>query len=221
MINQCKGFLWRSLGTFLKNPVSVDNGPDPATPIPPTDITATQPKYSYNAGIAASVNEAFEAISKFSSIVAVHYEIFRGLARDKTDCAIRCLVSCEIPELDCDYYIYNEVNQECIMGNIVYSTATGIPPTTPDEYLHDDRPLTVINYKKAEIPRIESQLLNGFTAETCPNNLVVIEDSTNLDVNDGFTACKYAIYNNLGGKVKITLGSSWAQVIILVFFSCN
>ena len=100
------------------------------------------------------------------------------------------------------------------MGNIVFSTATGIPPITPDEYLHDDRPLTVINYKKAEIPRIESELLRDFTAETCPTNLVVIEDSTNLVVDDSATVCEYGIYNNVGGKVKITLGSSWQQVFI-------
>ena len=184
--------------------------------MPPADITATQPKYSYDAGIAGNVNEAFEAISKFSSIVAVHFEILRVLARDKTDCAIRCLVSCEIPELDCDYYIYNEVNQECIMGNIVFSTATGVPSITPDQYLHDDRPLAVINYKKAEIPRIETDLLSGYTPDSCPK-LVVIDDSTNLAIDDGATACEYGIYNNLGGKVKITLGSTWQQVFLFVY----
>ena len=101
------------------------------------------------------------------------------------------------------------------MGNIVFSTATGVPSITPDQYLHDDRPLTVINYKKAEIPRIETDLLSGYTPDTCPLHLVVIDDSTNLAIDDGATICEYGIYNNLGGKVKITLGSTWQQVFLL------
>ena len=97
---------------------------------------------------------------------------------------------------------------------MVSATPNGVPPITADEYLHDDRPLTVINYKKAEIEKIELLLTNSFTPETCPTNLVVIEDSTNLVVDDGATVCEYGIYNNVGGKVKITLGSSWQQVFI-------
>ena len=102
------------------------------------------------------------------------------------------------------------------MGNIVFSTATGVPSITPDQYLHDDRPLAVINYKKAEIPRIETDLLSGYSADACPK-LVVIDDSTNLAIDDGATACEYGIYNNLGGKVKITLGSTWQQVFLFVY----
>ena len=40
----------------------------------------------------------------------------------------------------------------------------------------------------------------------------IADPFTAVTVDEGATACEYAIFNDLGGKVKITLGGSWAQV---------
>ena len=57
----------------------------------------------------------------------------------------------------------------------------------------------------------------AYTAATCPKRVDIADPFTAVTVDDAATAggCEYAIFNDLGGIVKITLGSTWAQVLKL------
>ena len=161
--------------------------------------------------LADTVNDAFEVVEKFQDIVAFHYEIARVTSTDVNDCAIRCLTSCEVTDLECDYFIHTPSN-ECIFGNIVDTTTTSVPAVTPVQYLGEYAPLLALSYRKDKVADIAGLIPATYTANTCPKRVDIADPFAAVTVDEGATACEYAIYNDLGGKVKITLGGSWAQV---------
>ena len=158
--------------------------------------------------------DAFTPLAYFNPTVLSHYIVFEdytdGAEPDERWCAARCLLSCGTPgTVQCDYYIYNQANKECLMGNLV-DQAT--PAPTLKEFLNtpNSLPLASVNYVSNRISEIADRLSDY--GDACPTKgIAITPDFADLEFPTE-ADCVVNVFNNLGGEVTLTLAEDWALV---------
>ena len=161
------------------------------------------------------VDSKFEENCDFNPLTPVYHEIVdSSFVNGEGECAAKCAVSCSGTEL-CQFYKYDSCSKSCTLGNFQQQGTE-----TPLEFDSDKLPLSTIKIRTSSPSILGTSLftttgLTFCTGASSAQTITATFSETFSTAPSAGASCYIFLYkpSSLKGKVKLTLGSTFAVSI--------
>lgn len=158
------------------------------------------------------VDSKFEENCDFNPLTPVYHEIVdSSFVNGEGECAAKCAVSCSGTEL-CQFYKYDSCSKSCTLGNFQQQGTE-----TPLEFDSDKLPLSTIKIRTSSPSILGTSLftttgLTFCTGASSAQTITATFSETFSTAPSAGASCYIFLYkpSSLKGKVKLTLGSTFA-----------